>query len=162
MVGRNNVASHVTQVTWTLLHTPPHPTPPYPTPHHGGSQQRSITCHASYMNVITHPTSPHPHPTPKNGNNRTASYRRPYQKHQKEKPWKNKKTIYVIVCETVLSLEQLILTKLQPICFWEAEGSFASNGRSFMASVPNAHLEARANCRSPRTPQCSVCTGSIS
>ena len=129
MVGRNNVASHVTQVTWTLLHNP---------------------------------TSPHLHPTPKKRNNRTASYRRPYQKHQKEKPWKNKKTIYVIVCETVLSLEQLILTKLQPICFWEAEGSFASNGRSFMASVPNAHLEARANCRSPRTPQCSVCTGSIS
>ena len=55
--------------------------------------------------------------------------------------------------ETVLSLEQLIFTRIQPVCFWEAEGSFASNGRSFIASVPNAHLEARANCRSPRTPQ---------
>ena len=63
--------------------------------------------------------------------------------------------------ETVLSLEQLIFTRIQPVCFWEAEGSFASNGRSFIASIPNAHLEARANCRSPRTPQCSVYTGSI-
>ena len=49
MVGRNHVASHVTQVTWTSLRTPPHP---------------------------------------KKHNKRTASYRRPYQKHTKYIRWK--------------------------------------------------------------------------